>query len=71
MKTAIATAPSNHFKRADYIAGFSFLALLIFGIALPAALLIWQANTPQVAIRTGDVGSFISGADKAASCKAS
>lgn len=60
MKTATTTLSLPPPTRAGRIAGFVFLATLILGLALPIALLIWQAATPLVAVRSGDVGSFIS-----------
>lgn len=37
-----------------------FFATLVGGIALPTALLVWQASTPNAVIRRAGVGSFVS-----------
>ncbi|TAM99109.1 MAG: hypothetical protein EPN40_05705 [Rhodanobacteraceae bacterium] len=37
-----------------------FLATLVGGIALPTALLVWQASTPNAVIRRAGVGRFVS-----------
>lgn len=37
-----------------------FFAALIGGAALPTALLIWQATTPNAVIRRAEVGRFVS-----------
>lgn len=60
MNTAITTTSPNPFPRTAYIALILFLAALLFGIALPGALLIWQAATPQSVVRSGDAGQFLS-----------
>lgn len=43
-----------------YIAKILFFAALLLGIAPPAALLIWQAATPDVAVHSGGAGQFLS-----------
>lgn len=40
--------------------GIVFLLVLLLGIAAPVALLIWQAVTTTVAVRSGDAGAFVS-----------
>jgi|SRR5690348_15743 hypothetical protein len=37
-----------------------FVAALIFGMALPTALLIWQSLTPDVVIKRAGAGQFVS-----------
>lgn len=60
MNTSIATTSPNPFPRTAYIAMILFFAALLLGIALPAAVLIWQAATPQSVVRGGDAGQFLS-----------
>lgn len=40
--------------------GIAFLLVLLLGIVAPVALLIWQAVTTTVAVRSGDAGTFVS-----------
>ncbi|TAM96025.1 MAG: hypothetical protein EPN40_09705 [Rhodanobacteraceae bacterium] len=60
MNIAISSTPPDPFPRAARIARILFLAALLPGIALPAALLIWQAATPEEAVRSADAGQFLS-----------
>lgn len=60
MNTANATTPRRPFPRAARIARILFFAVLLLGIAPPAALLIWQSVTPKVAVRSADAGQFLS-----------
>jgi len=59
LKTTLMATRSNQCQRIAYIARITALATLVFGIALPVALLNWQAATPRVPIRSGDVGHFL------------
>ena len=58
------TTRSNQCQRIAYVVRITALVTLVFGIALPAALLIWQAATPRVPIRSGDVGDFLSASSR-------
>lgn len=42
------------------IYGIAFLLVLLIGVAAPVALLVWQAATMTVAVRSGNAGTFIS-----------
>lgn len=43
-----------------------FFATLIGGIAVPTAVLIWQATTPNAVIRRADAGRFVSASTSSA-----
>jgi len=43
-----------------------FIAILFGGVALPAALLIWQAVTPNVVIQRAGAGRFVSASTSSA-----
>lgn len=60
MNTSITTTPPNPFPRTAYIAMIVFFVALLLGIALPAAVLVWQGATPQSVVRSGDAGQFLS-----------
>ena len=60
MNAAVIATPKIRSARVAYIVVPMFFASLIFGLALPIGLLIWQSVTPRVAIRTGEAGVFIS-----------
>lgn len=47
-------------QRIAWIASIAGLATLVLGIALPMALLAWQAITPRVPVRKADIGQFLS-----------
>ena len=58
MNTSITTTPPNPFPRTAYIAMIVFFVALLLGIALPAAVLVWQGATPQSVVRSGDARRF-------------
>jgi hypothetical protein len=64
LKTTPMTTRSNPCQRTAHIASITVVAMLVLGIALPVALLIWQTATPRVPIRSGGVGRFLSAASE-------
>lgn len=57
---AIEAAPKRQPPARFGIYGIAFLLVLLLGIAGPVALLVWQAATPTMAVRSGDAGTFVS-----------
>lgn len=57
---AIEPAPNRKPPVRFGIYGIVFLLVLLLGIAAPVALLVWQAVTTTVAVRSGNAGTFVS-----------
>lgn len=57
-QVAIEPAPNREPPRRFGIYGIAFVLVLLLGIAAPVALLVWQAATTTVAVRSGDAGTF-------------
>lgn len=59
-QVAVEVAPNREPPGRFGFYGIAFLLVLLLGIAVPIALLIWQAVTTTMAVRSGDAGSFVS-----------
>lgn len=59
-QVAIEPAPNWEPPRRFGIYGIAFLLVLLLGIAAPIALLVWQATSTTVAVRSGNAGTFVS-----------
>lgn len=57
---AVEAAPKRDPPRRFGIYGIVFLLVLLLGIVAPIALLVWQAATTTVAVRSGNAGTFVS-----------
>ncbi|MGH8113252.1 MAG: hypothetical protein ACREPL_15250 [Rhodanobacteraceae bacterium] len=60
MNTVMTTTLPTPSQRSVRSARIGLLVAALFGIVLPAMLLVWQAATPPVVLRSGAAGRFVS-----------
>ncbi|HEX7325862.1 MAG TPA: hypothetical protein VF292_10995 [Rhodanobacteraceae bacterium] len=60
VQPSVATVTKRESSTRSDVVTIAFLLVLLVGVAVPVALLIWQSVTTAVAVRTSDAGTFVS-----------